>query len=457
MTDRTGTDDKINKAALDVLDLARSMLIVRLRFLDIALGRLQLVPSDGATFATDGARIIYGPKHVLSCFVREHEKPARDYLHIALHCIFSHMFVGSLIDQELWDVACDIAVESTINDLGLSMTDTAVKAAQKAETEKLRAEVRMLTAEKIYHYLRESGTDETESGRLRGLFAADDHSGWYRPRTRSLSDDNDDSGGQDRTEEPDDDGPSLIPPPADLAEEWKDIAEKVQDSLETIFREQGDEAGGMMQNLKEINREKYDYTDFLKKFSVMGETVGVNDEEFDYIFYTYGLDLYGNMPLVEPLEYKEVRRIREFVIAIDTSGSTSGDLVQKFLRKTYNILKTTESYFSRVNIHIIQCDADIQEHVRITDEESFDSYISTMSIHGLGGTDFRPVFRFVDRLIEAGEFTDLKGLIYFTDGFGFFPERKPDYDTAFVFLDNEYNNPDVPPWAIKVILQNEEV
>lgn len=70
----------------------------------------------------------------------------------------------------------------------------------------------------------------------------------------------------------------------------------------------------------------------------------VNDDEFDYIFYTYGLKLYERMPLIEPLEYKEVKRIKEFVIAIDTSGSVSGELVQKFIQKTYNILKTRKAF-----------------------------------------------------------------------------------------------------------------
>ena len=188
-----------------------------------------------------------------------------------------------------------------------------------------------------------------------------------------------------------------------------------------------------------------------------GETLGVNDEEFDYIFYTYGLSLYENMPLIEPLEYKESRRIREFVVAVDTSASTSGELVQKFLQKTYNILKSTESFFSRVNIHIIQCDADIQEHVKISSEDEFDSYMDRMEILGLGGTDFRPVFDLVDKLIEAGEFSDLRGLIYFTDGYGTFPAHKPAYQTAFVFLDDEYREPDVPPWAIRLVLQDDEI
>ena len=457
MTDKTDNDKLIRKTALDVLMLARSLLVVRLRFLDIALGRLELVPSDGASLATDGARIIYGPKHVIRSFRSEREKPARDYLHVALHCIFSHMFTGTLVDQDLWDLACDIAVENIINELDIDVTESAKKSAQCAESEKLRAEVKVLTAEKIYHHFLENGIAEDEMIRLRQLFMADEHSGWHSPRPSQESDEDTGAGEQNnRNTDHEDDG-SMTFPQAPLEEEWKDVAEKVQEALETFFIDRGDAAGDLMQNLKAVNREKYDYSSFLKKFSVLGETVTLNDEEFDYIFYTYGLELYGNMPLVEPLEYKEVRRIREFVIAIDTSGSTSGELVQRFLQKTYNILKETESYFSRVNIHIIQCDAEIQEHVRITSEEDLERYISTMSILGLGGTDFRPVFDYVDGLIEAGEFSDLKGLIYFTDGFGIYPARKPDYETAFVFLDNEYNEPDVPPWAIRLLLQDEDI
>ena len=53
--------------------------------------------------------------------------------------------------------------------------------------------------------------------------------------------------------------------------------------------------------------------------------------------------------------------------------------------------------------------------------------------------------------------TNLKGLIYFTDGYGVFPEKKPDYHTAFVFLDEEYNNPNVPAWAIRLVLQKDEI
>ena len=61
-------------------------------------------------------------------------------------------------------------------------------------------------------------------------------------------------------------------------------------------------------------------------------------------------------------------------------------------------------------------------------------------------------YRIDDRLVYSSD-----GLIYFTDGFGTFPAQKPDYDTAFVFVDDEWNSYDVATWAIKLVLQKEEI
>ena len=238
---------------------------------------------------------------------------------------------------------------------------------------------------------------------------------------------------------------------------WEQVSNQIQMDLETFSKEQGYKAGNMMQNLRSVNREKYDYTSFLKKFAVLGEAMKVNEDEFDYIYYTYGLEHYDNMPLIEPLEYKEVKRIKEFVIAIDTSGSVVGEEVQMFLQKTFNILMQEDSYFARVNIHIIQCDAEIQEDIVITNRDEFKAYLKTMKIRGLGGTDFRPVFRYVDQLTREKAFRNLKGMIYFTDGYGTFPEHKPPFTTAFVFVEDGYEIPKVPPWAIKLVLQHEDI
>ena len=77
-------------------------------------------------------------------------------------------------------------------------------------------------------------------------------------------------------------------------------------------------------------------------------------------------------------------------------------------------------------------------------------------LYGEGGTDFRPAFEYVEELRQNREFTDLKGMIYFTDGYGIYPEKMPAWRTAFVFLEEDYRNVDVPPWAIKLILSEED-
>ena len=435
--------------AREILLLSRNTLLVNLRFLDAALSQFALTPAS-LPFATDGQNLYYTPRHVLLRYKEEKEQSVRDYLHLVFHCVFQHMYVHTLVDQTLWDLSCDIAVEEVIN--GLLLPSTAAKRQEPQQTElaRLRQTVKPLTAEKLYRHFQDHPPRDPEN--LRALFLGDDHTPWYLPPKATATVGG--NSGKDKNGPPGAGNSGLS---AAMEQAWKDISQRMQMDLETFSKQQGDRAGALTQNLLAVNRETYDYTAFLKKFAVRGEVMRLDPDEFDYVYYTYGLRLYPNMPLIEPLEYREVKRIREFVIAIDTSGSTSGELVQKFVQKTYNVLKSTESFFSKINLHILQCDADIQEDVKITSQEEFDAYLKTMTIKGLGGTDFRPVFAYVDELRRGKEFQNLKGLIYFTDGYGDFPEKKPDYDAAFVFVEDEYNNPDVPPWAIKLVLQKDEI
>lgn len=455
---------KLESLAREVLILSRNTLMVNLRFLDAALSRLEYfsIPEETEqeeSIMTDGKYILYDPRYVLNGYRMEKEIPVRNYLHMVLHCVFCHMYMDPNLNRPYWDLACDIATENIISELGLKAAAAKREALQQSTLSQMKKLIGQLTAEKIYHHLVEQQTSPLKTAELRALFYADNHEIWYMtsketeevyglPRAEGSG-----AGQGENTDEENTGNTARM----EAAADWKQVSERMQMDLESFSKLQGNQAGSMLQNLAEVTREKYDYTGFLKKFAVMGERMKINDDEFDYIFYTYGLQLYDKMPLIEPLEYKEVKSIREFVIAIDTSGSTSGELVQKFIQKTYNILQSTESFFSKINLHIIQCDAEIQEHVKITTKEEFDHYLQTMTIKGLGGTDFRPVFECVDKLVREREFQNLKGLIYFTDGYGDFPKRKPDYETAFVFIDDEYNNPDVPPWAIKLVLQKEEI
>lgn len=468
--------EKLNKLARDVLILSRNTLLVNLRFLDAALSQFEFVPWPEGTFSTSGKYLFYNPRYVLLGYSVEKEIPVRDYLHMVMHCIFQHMYGAPNLDRDLWDLACDIAVEYSIYGLKLKAATARRENEETPIFSTLEKEIGKITAEKVYRYYRDHNLSEKRLKELKMVFHGDDHDAWYWTVTEIHmvlnragieaygSSSERSSGNENGSEKPgesgngqSDEADGTSQARALQSQTWKEIAERMQVDMETFGKQRGDSAGNMLQNLQAVNREKYDYAEFLRKFAVRGEVMKINDEEFDYIFYTYGLKLYEKMPLIEPLEYKEVKRIREFVIAIDTSGSVMGEEVQAFIQKTYNVLKSTESFFSKINLHIIQCDADIQEHVKITTQDEFDAWINTMEIKGLGGTDFRPVFSKVDELIKQHEFFNLKGLIYFTDGYGVFPEYKPAYETAFVFVNDEYENPEVPSWAIKLVLQREEI
>lgn len=449
------TQEKIEKIALEIINMSRSKLLVNLRFLDMALSRFDIGPKPDFTTctATDGRVYLYDPKHILTSYRVEENLPVRGFLHSVFHCVFKHMFINPAINRELWNIACDVAVESAVNDLALPYLNTLRADRQKQFLEGFGSELIILSAEKVYRFLVDKKLPEKAVKTLEMLFKCDDHLIWYMTDEQKAE-----HGIPGYRKGLGGDGNALQSERYfELADDWGGIAERMQMDMEAFGKQQGYGAGLLTQNLREVTRERYDYTEFLKKFAVRGEVMKINPDEFDYNFYTYGLELYENMPLIEPLEYKEAKRIRDFVIAIDTSGSVAGELVQTFIQKTYNILKSTESFFTKINLHIIQCDAAIQEDVKITTQAEFDNYLKNMQLHGFGGTDFRPVFSYVNSLVEIKEFDNLKGLIYFTDGYGDFPAKMPPYDTAFVFVDEGYDVPEVPAWAIKLVLRKDEI
>ena len=130
--------------------------------------------------------------------------------------------------------------------------------------------------------------------------------------------------------------------------------------------------------------------------------------------------------------------------------------MRRFLEETYSVLSESESFSRKINIHIIQCDDRVQEDVVIQSREALKDYMDHFMVRGEGGTDFRPAFSYVEELKQKKMFGKLKGLIYFTDGYGTFPAKKPEYETAFVFMKDDYRDVDVPPWAIKLILESDD-
>ena len=357
----------------------------------------------------------------------------RCYLHSILHCLFGHVW-KKREEQELlyWNLACDIAVEYILDGLPLRCLRNPPKPYRRAVYEGLLKKIPVIHGEGVFHLLQDANPDMRIVARMVQEFTVDSHMLWQK----------------------DGSGPKS---PIEQQNRWGDIRDKMELELDVFSKEAAEGSKGLKDQLRVENRERYDYQEFLKKFCILKEEMQVDLDSFDYIFYNYGMELYGNMPLIEHQETREVQKIEDFVIVIDTSMSCKAELVQKFLEETYSILSQSESFTRRFCIHIIQCDEKVHSDVVIENRKQLAEYMEHFQVEGMGGTDFRPAFAYVESLLKKKSFHKLRGLIYFTDGYGAYPLKKPAYDTAFVFFHEDYQDVDVPPWAIKLILGREEL
>ena len=186
------------------------------------------------------------------------------------------------------------------------------------------------------------------------------------------------------------------------------------------------------------------------------ENTQVNKTEEQDGYLNVTLSLQDNLLFLEPLEYRDSTKIQDLVIAIDTSGSCSLETVSRFLSETLVILSSSENFFKKMNVHLIQCDSAIQSHTVIHSAEEWMENSRKIRILGRGGTDFTPVFSYVKELLEKKELTHLKGLLYFTDGDGIYPTSPPPYETAFVFTDFSFLNYPVPAFITKLCLETNQ-
>lgn len=111
----------------------------------------------------------------------------------------------------------------------------------------------------------------------------------------------------------------------------------------------------------------------------------------------------------------------ELAVAIDTSGSISNEEAARFLAEVRGIAQQFDSYA----IHLFQCDAAIQGYWHLSQDDQPDPPVE---VRGRGGTDFVPVFEEIDR---RGIKSQITCLVYFTDGYGRFPDTQPPYHTLW--------------------------
>ena len=244
----------------------------------------------------------------------------------------------------------------------------------------------------------------------------------------------------------------------ELEGDWKETSRRMEAEILASGKEASDERGSLDRILSISNRRRTDYREFLRKFAILREVTTIDPDSFDYGFYHYGLEMYGNMPLIEENEYREMNNLRTLVIAIDTSASCQDVLVQRFLNETASVLRSIGQFFATSSVYIVECDEHVQQEILLHGPDDLEKYASAFHVKGGFGTDFRPVFAWVEEKRRTGEIGDMQALMYFTDGMGVYPEKPTDYDTAFVFFnDEEMDDTKVPDWAVRLYIDGEKI
>lgn len=413
----SGTGISPSELGGQILQNCLSELLSLFPQLDTAFAALPYTPDPGFSgVGTDGETIRFSPAALLRQYWEDPAAVRRGYLHMLLHCLYLHPFMGRA--GRLRDLAADLAVEQILE-------NTAVPRLMRKPVELRRLCFRILggkarSAEEIYGML----TDGAFPFRLEDMEAAfrfDSHVLWTQEARTA----------------------------GELQKKWQNLSNGAGRGGSRAGRNAGDGV-----EVLQIPQENvYDYRRFLQQFTVQREEVQLDPESFDLIFYRLGLENYGNLPLIEPLEYQEVNRLEELVIAVDTSGSCSAETVRQFLAETYAIVSQRENFFREMKVYLIQCDCIVQSVTVIRSPEDWTRSSGSITIQGRGGTDFTPVFRYVEKLRRNRELKSLRALLYFTDGDGVYPKERTEYQTAFVFLRQSDKMEQVPPWAARLVLE----
>jgi len=326
---------------------------------------LQFKQAPDGTMATDGRAVFWCEDFVTS--ITEDELTgviAHEVMHVALK---HHLRRGER-DANVWNEACDYAINLLVLDAGLSLPEGGlVDEAYKG-----------MTAERIYDLLIQDPSKQQGA-----------------PEWGEVV---------DMTNE---DGTAMGEAERQQAEAETDIR--------VFMAAESAKAVGKLSNaiaglIDEMRKSKVDWRDKLRRF------IG-GDQPDDYSFRKPNRKAWHQYRTIMPSV--ERSGAGNLVVAVDTSASVSNSELQQFLGEINAISDDT----CPTSVTVIQCDTGIRDVRRYEQGEVIDSF----EVQGRGGTRVTPVFDYVD---DNGIQVDT--LVYLTDlEVHDFPEQ-PDYPVLWV-------------------------
>ncbi len=362
--------------ARGLIERARVKLVLEHPFFaSLLLEAKIIITEDIPTAMVDSKETFYINPEFASSLSEEELKTviAHEVLHLALR----HFARWGNRDIDRWSIATDLAINDYLRNSGFQMPSLALL----PELFKFRSK---LSAEEYYKLLIKKRRIKIQRGFDLHLYS--DCDGVTSDESEGV----------------------LGDPEADsyYDKKWLNAILKAS----TLARFQGDVPGIFKGIIDELYNPKLNWKQVLRHFISSTIVVGGPDwNKPDRRFLSSGI----------MLPTRRDRRI-ELVIAIDVSGSIGDREVIMFFSEVNGLLQQCNNY----SIVLIQCDAVIQDVQEIT----FPNKLKTekITIKGRGGTDFRPVFEYM----QAQRLR--RPLIYFTDLHGYFPTDRPSFPVLWV-------------------------
>ncbi len=382
------------------LAAARTRLILDKPFLGALVMHLPLKATEEdwcETTATDARHFYYNPAYIARLtltqtqFVLAHE---------AMHCALSHFFRRNHRQKHRWDVACDYAVNMILDDERMAGPDEAL----------MSAAYRGLTAEEIYPLLHEDPPEETldqhlfdDSGSGQGGEGEPEDNAAQGETAPPPASDKDGEGAEGQAGE----GEQAPPLPLDLQqldEQWRGrLAAAAQ-----AARQAGKLSSSMQRLVDDLLAPQLPWRALLARYMM---NVARDDYSFQRTSRREG-------EAMMPRLYSQGVRV---VVVVDSSGSVTDEELREFMAEI-DALKGQV----RAEITLHACDDKLAPDGPWKFEQ-WQALTLPAGLTGGGGTDFRPVFDWLEREPVAPDL-----LVYFTDAEGRFPAAEPAFPVAWL-------------------------
>ena len=432
-------------------------------FLKNPIFSLKPEPSDEtSSVCADYKTLYYNPQWVIEQFRRNKSKTVNAVIHCVLHCLLLH---PSMISEEdpIFNAAADLAVLIMMHNAGAEKMNI-----NFSFLNEITNVCGSTSTNDIFNGIRNNAALLNKVFNVTNKHKLDDHKLWYKKEEKEKEKDFRPEGGGQDSEKPmaelsvqmsGGNGDPMNTPPAQMngkdgqpavtlseqtlsaqmgadAEMWSSMFVQAKASAQS--QGYGSQYGNMFYEIKKPDRfSRFSYKEYIRRFSRQ-EIVAEDPETIDMMLYSAGFEMYEDIALVEFSEVKENAVPSDIIIAIDISGSCSGDIAVNFLRQVYSLFEEMDIR-SNVNIHAVTFDARIVNSTVIRKRSDADELVKKydeFARNGWGGTDFNCVFEYADQFKKNSSGKKLKGLFFFSDGYGPFPPDKKSYRTTFFIPKN---------------------